>query len=48
MDQSRVLRSNWEKKKKRLNGWEARIVQHEYDHLNGVLFIDRHIEMNDI
>ncbi|MES2122005.1 MAG: peptide deformylase [Chlamydiota bacterium] len=25
----------------RISGWEARIVQHENDHLNGVLFIDR-------
>lgn len=22
-------------------GWESRILQHEYDHLNGVLYIDR-------
>ncbi len=25
----------------RAEGFEARIVQHEYDHLNGVLFLDR-------
>jgi peptide deformylase len=25
----------------RLKDWTARIVQHEVDHLNGVLFIDR-------
>lgn len=25
----------------RLNGWTARIFQHEIDHLNGVLYIDR-------
>lgn len=24
-----------------LNGYEARIVQHEVDHLNGILFLDR-------
>ena len=23
------------------NGFEARIVQHEYDHLNGIVFLDR-------
>jgi peptide deformylase len=23
------------------SGFEARIVQHEYDHLNGVVFLDR-------
>ena len=25
----------------RAEGYEARIVQHEYDHLNGVVFLDR-------
>ncbi len=25
----------------RASGYEARIVQHEYDHLNGVIFLDR-------
>ena len=24
-----------------LDGWPARIFQHEYDHLQGVLFVDR-------
>jgi peptide deformylase len=27
--------------KLRLDGWTARIFQHEIDHLNGVLYIDR-------
>ncbi len=27
--------------KERLEGYEARVFQHEYDHLNGILFIDR-------
>ena len=27
--------------KLRLSGWTARIFQHEIDHLNGVLYIDR-------
>ena len=27
--------------KQRLSGWEAKIVMHENDHLNGVLFFDR-------
>ena len=27
--------------KLRLEGWTARIIQHEIDHLNGVLYIDR-------
>lgn len=28
------------KVKERCTGWEARVIQHENDHLNGVLFID--------
>ena len=23
------------------NGWFARVMQHEYDHLNGTLYVDR-------
>ncbi|MBN2423573.1 MAG: peptide deformylase [Calditrichaceae bacterium] len=30
-----------EKKVEKLSGWKARVVQHEIDHLNGILFIDR-------
>uniref|UniRef100_A0A7S1GJC1 Peptide deformylase n=1 Tax=Cyclophora tenuis TaxID=216820 RepID=A0A7S1GJC1_CYCTE len=46
-----VQRSKWikvealtpkgRKVKKKFNGWEARIFQHEYDHLDGVVYIDR-------
>jgi len=25
----------------RVSGWQARILQHEYDHLNGYLYLDR-------
>jgi peptide deformylase len=32
---------NWTHKKETLTGLAARIVQHEYDHIEGVLFIDR-------
>ena len=32
---------NGKVKRKKLRGWEARIFQHEYDHLDKVLFIDR-------
>mmetsp|Transcript_2754 Transcript_2754/g.7658 ORF Transcript_2754/g.7658 Transcript_2754/m.7658 type:complete len:244 (-) Transcript_2754:93-824(-) len=28
-------------KRKKLRGWEARIFQHEYDHLDGTLYVDR-------
>jgi len=27
------------------NGWLARIFQHEIDHLNGILFVDRADEL---
>jgi peptide deformylase len=46
-----VQRSKWikvealslkgKKIKKKYKGWEARIFQHEYDHLDGVVYIDR-------
>lgn len=32
---------NGKKMKKKFKGWEARIFQHEYDHLDGVLYPDR-------
>lgn len=32
----------------KLKGWTARIFQHEIDHLNGVLFIDRAINIQEI
>ena len=31
---------------KKFKDWEARIFQHEYDHLDGVLYIDR-LEADD-
>jgi peptide deformylase len=46
-----VQRSKWikveainlkgKKMKKKFKGWEARIFQHEYDHLDGIVYIDR-------
>lgn len=49
--QGDVERSKWikvealslkgKKIKKKFSGWEARIFQHEYDHLDGVVYIDR-------
>lgn len=32
---------NWKLKKETYSGLAARVIQHEYDHLEGVLFIDR-------
>lgn len=37
----RALDRNGKKVKLRLKGWTARIFQHEIDHLDGVLYIDR-------
>tara|TARA_B100000315_G_C14408414_1_gene509818 strand:- start:183 stop:683 length:501 start_codon:yes stop_codon:yes gene_type:complete len=31
-----------------LKGFNARMVQHEVDHLNGILFIDRAAELHDV
>lgn len=46
-----VQRSKWikvealnlkgKKIKKKFRGWESRIFQHEYDHLDGVVYVDR-------
>jgi peptide deformylase len=32
---------NWEYHDEVYDGYKARIIQHEYDHLDGILFIDR-------
>ncbi len=32
---------NFEKKSEKYDGYKARIIQHEYDHLDGVLFTDK-------
>ena len=37
----RALDRHGKKIRLRLKGWTARIIQHEIDHLNGILFIDR-------
>lgn len=37
----RALDRNGKKLKLRLQGWTARIFQHEIDHLDGVLYIDK-------
>ncbi len=31
---------NWELKEERYSGYAARIIQHEYDHIEGILFTD--------
>lgn len=36
------------KKIEELSGFEARIFQHEYDHINGVIFLDRIEKSEDI
>lgn len=52
----KVERSKWikveslnirgKKVKRKFTGWEARIFQHEYDHLDGVVYVDRLDEEN--
>ena len=37
----RALDRHGKKIRLRLEGWTARIIQHEIDHLDGILFIDR-------
>ncbi|NCA84581.1 MAG: peptide deformylase [Clostridia bacterium] len=32
---------NWELKEETYTGFPARVIQHEYDHLEGVLFVER-------
>ena len=34
------LNRDFEKEKRTFTGWPARIIQHEYDHLEGTLFLD--------
>jgi len=36
----RYFDENWEEKTEAFTGLQARIIQHEYDHLEGILFID--------
>ncbi|WKZ31182.1 MAG: peptide deformylase [Candidatus Dojkabacteria bacterium] len=33
-----------QKQRKTFTGWNARVIQHEYDHLQGVLFTDKIVE----
>ena len=35
---------NGEKKREGASGFLARVLQHEYDHLNGILFIDKAVD----
>ncbi len=37
----RYLDRQSQKRKLKTHGWLARVLQHEYDHLDGVLFIDK-------
>ncbi len=37
----RYVDENFEPKEETYDGFRARIIQHEYDHLEGILFIDR-------
>jgi peptide deformylase len=35
------LNRQGERKRKKRTGWNARVIQHEYDHLDGILFVDK-------
>ena len=37
--------ASWEKREKVISGTSAIVIQHEYDHLNGILFIDKVTKM---
>lgn len=37
----RYFDENFEQHEEKLDGWRARVVQHEYDHLDGVVFTDQ-------
>ena len=37
---------NFQEKTETFTGFAAHVIQHEYDHLNGILFIDRVLEQN--
>jgi len=39
--QVEALNLKGKKVKRKFEGWEARIFQHEYDHLDGTVYIDR-------
>ncbi len=36
----RYLNRNFEEEELEADGWMARVIQHEYDHLQGILFLD--------
>jgi peptide deformylase len=39
--QMKYYDENWEYHDEVFDGYKARIIQHEYDHLDGILFVDR-------
>jgi peptide deformylase len=44
----RYLDENGKKIEREFEGWDARVVQHEIDHLNGILFLDRLASLDDL
>lgn len=36
----KYLDQNFNERENEFSGWVSRVIQHEYDHLKGVLFID--------
>ena len=44
----RYLDRQGQKRKLKTHGWLARVLQHEYDHLDGVLYIDKALEVRKL
>jgi len=44
----KYLDQNWQKHDEIFTGWDARVILHELDHLNGVLFTDRLASLADL
>lgn len=44
----RYMDENGQSQQRDFEGWDARVIQHEYDHLEGVLFLDRLSSLDDL
>ncbi len=44
----RYLDENGKKIERTFEGWDARVIQHEIDHLDGILFLDRLNSLDDL
>jgi peptide deformylase len=44
----RYLDEKGKRQERALNGWDARVVQHEIDHLDGILYLERLKSLDDL